>query len=71
MRPTPDLVFHVQHVTYFVQSEIVASCPPGPSFCLNLFFRISYFILLMTAMASRVVHNCWKVFYLFDVMNPT
>jgi hypothetical protein len=44
--------------SFFVHSGIAALYPPGPSLYLNLFFRISSFILLLCAMASRVVCSC-------------
>jgi hypothetical protein len=44
--------------SFFVQSGIEALYPPGTSLCLNLFFRINSFILLLRAMASTVVCSC-------------
>jgi hypothetical protein len=56
--------------SFFVQNGIASLYPVGPSLCLNLFFQISSFILLLSAMASGVVCSCWKVFHSFGVMNP-
>jgi hypothetical protein len=56
--------------SFFVQSGIVALYPPCPSLCLNLFFWINSFILLLLIMASGVVCSSLKVFYSFGVMNP-
>jgi hypothetical protein len=56
--------------SFFIQSGIAALYPPGLSLCLNLFFRINSFILLLSVMASGVVCRCWKVFHSFGVMNP-
>jgi hypothetical protein len=42
--------------SFFVQIDIAALYPPGPSLCLNLFFMFNSFILLLKVMASGVVY---------------
>jgi hypothetical protein len=56
--------------SFFVQSGITALYPPHLSLCLNLFFQISSFILLLCAMVSGVICSCWKVFHSSSVTNP-
>jgi hypothetical protein len=82
-RPSLDLVSRAQRATFrrirypsitklvflLCQSRIAALYPPGPSLCLNLFFRISSFILLLCAMDSGVVCGSLKVLHSFGVMN--
>jgi hypothetical protein len=56
--------------SFFVHFGITALYPPGPSLCMNLFFLLSSFIFLLSAMASRLVRCCWKVFHSLGVINP-
>jgi hypothetical protein len=56
--------------SFFVQRRIATLYPSGPSPCLNLFFRISSFILLLCDIDSGVVCSSLKVFHSFGVINP-